>query len=261
MARTDGGEAGISGSSGWMRTSRDSLEFGHAVGDRGARPGDRGGSASARRVPLSQDLPSLPALPFLVRRAGARGADEQLLPVREGDVAAVGAQRTVLRLEAVDDDLDAHGQRVLAPAAADQRVRRATFDRPPLHLPVRARDVDVDPGVRVGPLHFEDRAVDLDGLVRVELGRERVVSDGRGGRSNEQRGTGDDGEQFRTHRVSPVLLWRYRRNSMPLLEPTQASFSGRRRAAPPRIRRTYTRAAGRSAPAAGRAACGSSRAG
>ena len=49
----------------------------------------------------------LPALPSLIRSAGARRADEQLRPVREGDVTAVRAGRTVLRLEAIDGDLGA----------------------------------------------------------------------------------------------------------------------------------------------------------
>src|SRR5438552_8983033 len=117
------------------------------------------------------DLPSLPAVTALIRRAGARRADRQLPPVWEGDVKAVRAVRSVLRLEAFDDDLDAVGQRVLGPAAADQRVRRATFHRPTFHLPVRTCHVDVNPGVRVDPLHLDDRALYLDALVRVELTR------------------------------------------------------------------------------------------
>src|SRR5688572_33335729 len=42
----------------------------------------------------------------LVRSTDARGADEQPLAVREGDVTAVRAVRTVLGLEALDDDLE-----------------------------------------------------------------------------------------------------------------------------------------------------------
>src|SRR5882672_2404324 len=155
------------------------------------------------------DSPSLPALPFLIRRAGARRADKQLLPVREGDVTAVRAVRTVLRLEAFDDDVDAGGERVLRPAAADQRVRRSTLHLPMLHLPARIGGIDVDPGVGVDPLHLDDRALYLDGLVHVELGRERVMRNERGGSRNEQRGTGDNAEQFRTHRIS-LLRRRYK---------------------------------------------------
>src|SRR5215510_12256704 len=44
---------------------------------------------------------------LLVRRAGTSRADEQFLSVREGDVAPVRAERSILGLEAVDDDLDA----------------------------------------------------------------------------------------------------------------------------------------------------------
>src|SRR3954451_15876713 len=57
-----------------------------------------------------------------VGRADAGRADEQLLAVGEGDVAAVRAERAVLRLVAFDDDLGAGGQRLLIPAAAQQRV-------------------------------------------------------------------------------------------------------------------------------------------
>src|SRR5438105_508999 len=156
------------------------------------------GARSIERVEGS----NLPAFLFFVRRAGARRADKQLLPVREGDVTAVRAVRTVLRLEAFDDDLEAGGQRVLRPAAADQRVRRSTFHLPMLHVPGRIGGIDVDPSVGVDPLHLDDRALYLDGLVHVELGRERVVRNERGGSRNEQRGTGDNAEQFRTHRIS-----------------------------------------------------------
>src|SRR5262249_33211255 len=103
------------------------------------------------------------------------------------------------RLEAFDGDLDAHGQRVLVPAAADEGVRRAAFDRPTLYLAVGALHFDVDPGVRVAPLHLDDRALYRDGLVRVELGRERVVRENRCRSRNEQHGAGDDVERFRTH--------------------------------------------------------------
>src|SRR5687767_9919455 len=43
----------------------------------------------------------------LVGRADTRRAHEQLLAVREGDVAAVGARGAVLGLEALDEDLGA----------------------------------------------------------------------------------------------------------------------------------------------------------
>src|SRR5688572_8183453 len=179
---------------------------------------------------------SLPAVAWsLVRSADARRADEQLLAVREGDVTAVRAVRTVLRLETLDDDLGALGQRVLVPAAAEQSVRCATFNHPALHLAVVALHVDVNPGMRIDPLHLDDSALHLDGLLRVELGRERVVRHNRSGSRDEQRGTGDNAEQFRTHRVSllprnvyvtavPNRQFQAQRQYSPIAEPYSEVF-------------------------------------
>src|SRR5580765_5683074 len=65
------------------------------------------------------------------RSAGARRSKEQLLPVRVGDVAAVGAvHRMVPRLVAVHDQLGPELERFLGDAAAQQGVRRATLDHP-----------------------------------------------------------------------------------------------------------------------------------
>src|SRR5712675_584632 len=65
------------------------------------------------------------------RRAGPGRAEEQLLAVRVGHVAPVGAeQRMVARLVAVDDELRADLQRLARDAAAEQRVRRAAFHHP-----------------------------------------------------------------------------------------------------------------------------------
>src|SRR5688572_1508338 len=113
----------------------------------------------------------------LVRRADTRRADEQLRAILERDVAAVGTERAVLRLEALHFDLGAVRQRVAVPATAQQRIRRTAFDHPLLNLAGRRRHVDVDPRMRVDPIHLRDRDRELDGTVRVELGRERVVSD------------------------------------------------------------------------------------
>src|SRR5580704_12573903 len=45
---------------------------------------------------------------LVVRHIGIRPADEQLLPILEGDAAAVGAQCAILRLIALHRDLRAH---------------------------------------------------------------------------------------------------------------------------------------------------------
>jgi CheY-like chemotaxis protein len=76
---------------------------------------------------------------------------------------------------AVDDDFGSRGKRLSGQAAPQERVGRAAFDHPPLHRAVGLLDVDVNPGVRVDPFHFDDGALQLDGLVGIELGRERVM--------------------------------------------------------------------------------------
>src|SRR6185503_4742715 len=111
-----------------------------------------------------------------VGRARAGRTDEQLLAVRERDVAPVGPIRTVLGLEAFDEDLSALGERGLVPTTAEQRVWRAAFDHPPFHLPSgRVLHVDVNPGMRVDPFHLHDRAPQLDRTLGVEFSRKGVV--------------------------------------------------------------------------------------
>ena len=70
-------------------------------------------------------------------------------------------------------------QRVLRESAPEHRVLRAGLDHPRLRLTVVARHVDVDPRVRVDPLHPRHGAPKLDGLRFVEFGRERVMRPGR----------------------------------------------------------------------------------
>src|SRR6185503_6345612 len=126
-----------------------------------------------RRVLRPASTTCVLLLGTFVWSTGARRTDEQLLAIRERDVAAVGAIRTVLGLEALDEDLGALSQRLLVPATAQQRVGRATFDHPALDLTgLRILHVDVDPGVRVDPLHLHDRAPQLDRALRVEFRRE-----------------------------------------------------------------------------------------
>src|SRR4249919_3749204 len=55
----------------------------------------------------SQTTEGGPLFLAFVRRASALGADEELLAVLEGDIAAVGAVGAVLRLIPFDDDLGA----------------------------------------------------------------------------------------------------------------------------------------------------------
>ena len=94
----------------------------------------------------------------------------QLTAVGEPKFARAGPQRAVLRLEADDRDPRAGRQGVPVPAQTQQHRWRPAFDLPPLDGAVRLLHVDVQPGVRVHPLHHDHLAVQRHLLVRVELG-------------------------------------------------------------------------------------------
>src|SRR5712671_4609488 len=140
--------------------------------------------------------------PF-VRRARARRSDEELLAVLEGYVAAVGAIRTVLGLISFDEDLGAREKRDLRPAAAQESVRRAGFHHPVGDGAVGALDVDVNPRVRIYPLHLRHRSLQLDRPLRVKLGGEGMVREYRHGRQK-QTETGNHYGQLRSHRKPPA---------------------------------------------------------
>src|SRR6186997_2393545 len=107
-----------------------------------------------------------------VRRARAGRPDEQLLAIRERDVAAIGTIRTILGLESFDENLGTLGQRVLRPTATQQRIRCAAFNHPALDLARRwILHVDVDPRVRVDPFHLHYGAAQLHRALGIELGR------------------------------------------------------------------------------------------
>src|SRR5262245_50916777 len=72
-----------------------------------------------------------------IRRARPRRPDKERPPVRQPQVAAVCAQRAVLRLVPVDNDDGADCQRLLGETAPEHRVRRATFDHPLLDAAIR----------------------------------------------------------------------------------------------------------------------------
>jgi hypothetical protein len=131
---------------------------------------------------------------LIVRRPGSGGAEEELASVRERDVAAVGAQRAVLRLVAVDDDVRARKHRILGDAAAQQHVGAAGLDHPRDDLAVGARDVHVDPGVRVDELDAPHHPFEVHRLVGVELRGEGVMRRRR-----------DGGEQRKAHEGSVVF--------------------------------------------------------
>src|SRR6185436_17958194 len=83
-------------------------------------------------------------------------------------------ERTVLRLRSVDDDPSALGKRIPLPAVSQQNTWRAALDRPVLNFAVLL-DVEIQPGMRVGPLHLHHFAFEPDLLGRIELGRKGMV--------------------------------------------------------------------------------------
>jgi hypothetical protein len=94
----------------------------------------------------------------------------------DGDAAGIHAGRPVACQRAFGNDLGADGERVTTPAVALQAVRRAQFATPVGDLAGgRIFHIEVDPDVRIGPLHFGDDAFQLDRFVGVEFCAERVV--------------------------------------------------------------------------------------
>src|SRR5690606_1455289 len=95
-----------------------------------------------------------------------------------------------------------------ADAAPEQRVRRAALELPHLLRAVLAGDLDVDPRVRVDELDLDDCAPQADGLVRIELGGERVVGAGR--RHHEKNGREQRNVGSVTHRELPFHVLDHR---------------------------------------------------
>src|SRR6185369_16211304 len=132
-------------------------------------------SESADVAPTRGSLDRLGLLIQFVRRPCPRGAHEELLPIFERDVPSIGSPRPVFCLIPVDDDDGARKKRLPGEAAPEEYVRRTRFERPVLGLSLWRLDVHVQPDVGVDPLHSRDGTLELHRLVRVELGRERVM--------------------------------------------------------------------------------------
>src|SRR5213078_3530585 len=88
-------------------------------------------------------------------------SDEQFLPVSERDNAAVGAILAILRLVAFHEDFRACRQRVLVPAAAQERVWCSGFDHPGRDFAIVAFHVDMDPRMGIDPFHLRNSAAEL----------------------------------------------------------------------------------------------------
>src|SRR5258705_9506741 len=84
------------------------------------------GAASQRRtraiLTTLLNVPSLRLCWCVGRRSRLSRSEEQRAPIREREIAAVGAQRPVLRLIAVDVDLGSRLQGRLREASPQQRV-------------------------------------------------------------------------------------------------------------------------------------------
>src|SRR5262245_16823202 len=142
-------------------------------------------------------MPIPHTLRFLRRRLGVGGTGEHAAAIRKLDDARVTGLRSVLREEALDDDIVAGFERVVAPAVASERVGRAAFALPVLRRALLVLHVEIDPDVRILPFELRDAALQLDLLGRVEFGGEGMVS---GCRLSHRHGkAGEHGEERDSH--------------------------------------------------------------
>src|SRR5215469_5273484 len=112
---------------------------------------------------------------LFVRRASALRTEEELLAIRQSNVAAVGAERAIFRLVAVYNHLGADRNRVLVESAAKQNVGAACFEHPVTHGSIRILHVDMNPGVRIDQLDLGDCAFKMHWSLGVEFRRKRMM--------------------------------------------------------------------------------------
>src|SRR5262245_38090540 len=90
-------------------------------------------------------------------RFGPAGcAKEDLLSVRESEVASIGAIGSVLCLIAIDKDFGSNRQRVFSEATPKQSVGCAALDHPACRGAVGVLDIDMNPRMWVDQLYFRD---------------------------------------------------------------------------------------------------------
>ena len=82
---------------------------------------------------------------------------------------------TSLCFETIDNDLHSNRNRVFGKATPEDCVRGASFDFPCFDCAVRAFYINRDPAVGIYQFNFLDRSLQLYGLGRVILCRERMV--------------------------------------------------------------------------------------
>src|SRR5215470_7415007 len=131
--------------------------------------------APANRLRMKTSLLLLGRVASINWSTRTRRTHEQPASVGEDEVAAVRAIRAVLRPIAFDRDFHTGFDRFAREAATEERVRRAAFYHPLRDGTVGVLHIDVDPRVRVDPLHFRNRALEDDGRVRIELRGERMM--------------------------------------------------------------------------------------
>src|SRR5262245_14377718 len=108
-------------------------------------------------------------------------AEEQLAAVGERQVTAVAGVGPILREESLNDDLGARRKRVLREPSPKQGVRRPALNHPLHGLAIGSLDLEMDPAVRIDPLHLCDDTLQFEWLVGIELRSEGVMGErGRG---------------------------------------------------------------------------------
>src|SRR5436190_21892499 len=133
-----------------------------------------------------------PSLNFELRLIDALAGSGTQLDTRRrhNDAASVHLQCAVLCLAAVDFDFIADLQRLAGPALPLKKVRRSHLEAPVLDHALFVLHIDVDPDVGIGPVDLRNKALELNRLIGIELGRERVMG------HNRYRGEKKTGSEF-----------------------------------------------------------------
>src|SRR5580704_10829520 len=139
----------------------------------------------------------LSGLRALLRRIWRR---EQLLAsAGQGDNFSVCDVAPVLGAKGFDANDVPDFQRIPGPAIPQELVRAIHFEAPIRHSPVIVFDVQIKPGVGIGPLEFRDRPRDLHRLRGVEFSRKCMMCNRRP-RAEEQPDSSNANRQCFSHR-------------------------------------------------------------
>jgi hypothetical protein len=123
------------------------------------------------------------ALP-IAREFVLRARRKDLAPVGERNARSIGVVRSIFRKEA----FDGHSHTLLNDGSVDaaplELAGRSSGETPIRDFAARIFDIDIKPNVRVLPLDSGDNTGDLDGLGRIEFGRERMMGSERQDRAH-----------------------------------------------------------------------------